>query len=743
MPAWGAVPEGSAVAAAGAAVLVLATYLFLGKGVLFGRRALYAVLRAVALGLAAFALLAPERTAERSVARRQTLAVIVDDSASLRFPLSPRSARTRLDALRDMLGRHGDDFAALDDRYDMTVYRFARGLERSEEASGGSCPVDAARLAADGDATALGEALLGALDDARGKRLAGVLVISDGSSNLGSSLSEAGGALSRAGLSAHAIALGEALPVPDLAITEIDAPRDAPIAKPFSIRVRLRARALPVVGAGVAVVVRAGNEELGRARVSFHAGNSEREAVFRCTPKGPGTICVEAVVEPMPSEFVRANNRRLAFVDVRDSTLRTLYAEGVLRRDYRAIRRALGSAEGIDLDVARAFVREDVKGDRKGPLSSVRWGEYDVIVLGELPDGSMAAADAEAVRRLVSERARGLVVMSGPAALEGSPVLRLLPARVNGFTPAGPEKVLPTAAGRAHAGLRLTERAGDSRQAWSLLGPLGDLPPAARPRAGGETLLEAAGGRGALVAGRLGTGRVAAFLSGETHVWADDPRAPPGAYARLLRSLVTWSAGRESSSAVISVDVARRSVHRGDLVMISARVNRTRAREVGLSDAEIDALELRAEVAGALPSPTAGGKAAPAPPVTSTLRLERAFGEHDGSLVAGGGGVFRVSVSPAVPDRRVEPGETLFTVEADDREFARIEADPAALERLARRTGGVFARAEDPGAVIRALEDAASESVVVARRRFSLWDTWWVAALFLAALLAEWWMRRR
>jgi len=741
MAAWGALPDGAAVAAVGAAALLFATYLSLGKGVLFGRRALYAGLRAVALGLAAFALLAPERTAERSVARRHSLAVIIDDSASLRFPLSPRSARTRLDALKDMLGRHHEDFAGLGKNYDMTVYRFARGLERCEESSEGSPPIDVTRLAADGDASALGEALLGALDDARGKRLAGVVVISDGSSNLGASLSEAAGALKRAGVSAHAISLGAALPVPDLSITEIDAPREAPIAKPFGLRVRVRARAVPAGRA--AVVVRAGGEELGRTRVSFRAGDSEREAVFRCTPKGPGTICIEAVVEPMPSEFVRENNRRLAFVEVRDSTLRALYAEGVLRRDYRAIRRALGSADGIDLDVARAFVKAGATDASKGPLSATRWDEYDVIVLGELPDGSMTAADAEAVRRLVAERARGLVVMSGPAALEGSAALGLLPASVSGFAPTGPGRVRPTAAGRSHPALRVTERAADSLEAWSRLGPLGDLPSAARPRAGAQTLLEAGAGGGVLVAGRLGTGRVAAFLSGETHVWADDPRAPPGAYARLLRSIVTWTAGRESSSEVISVDVAKRSVHRGDLVMISARVNRTRAREVGLTDAEIDALELRAEVAGPLTPPRAGGEAAPTPPVTATLRLARAFGEHDGSLVAGGGGVFRVRALPAAPDLRVEPGETLFTVEDDDREFARIEADPAALERLARRTGGAFARAEDPGAVIRALEDATSGSVVVARRRFSLWDTWWVAALFLAALFAEWWMRRR
>jgi hypothetical protein len=729
----------AAIAAAGA--LLLGTYMLLGKGVLLSRRALYVALRAVALGLVAFALAGRERIDERSVTRRRALAVIVDDSASLRFPLSPRSAQTRLDALRRLFGEHNDEFASLGERYDMTVYHFGRALARAEATADGPMPFPEA----DGDATALGRAVLGALDDARGKDLGGVLVISDGASNLGASLSEAAGALGAAGAPAHAIALGDALRIPDLSVSGIDAPREAPIARPFSFRVRVRAHAVPATGARV--VVRAGGSELGRRRVEFPAGDSEREVEFRFTPTGPGTVVIEAVVEPMPAEFVRANNRRVGFVDVRDSTLRVLYAEGVLRRDYRAIRRALGSAEGLDLEVARAFVRKPVKSGKStggsAALSAARLGEYDVFVLGELPGDAISDADAAAVRRLVAERARGLVVMSGPEALSKSPVRGLVPVSISNFAPAGPAKVRPTATGLTHPALRVTENAADSRAAWSRLGELRDFPTALRLRAGGEALLEAGPGRPVLVAGRLGTGRVAVLLSGETHVWADDPRAPPEAYARLLRSLVAWAAGRESSRAVISVEVSRRRVRRGDLVAISAHVNRTRARELGLTDAEIESLRLRAEVAGPLAAPGEGGAADSEPKIVATLRLERAFGEHDGSLVAGAGGVYRVRAFPATPGRRLAPGETLFTVVDDEREYARIEADPGALKSLAEKTGGVFAGAEDPGAVFRALADSASDTVAVARRRFALWDRWWMAAVFLAALFAEWWMRRR
>ena len=102
-----------------------------------------------------------------------------------------------------------------------------------------------------------------------------------------------------------------------------------------------------------------------------------------------------------------------------------------------------------------------------------------------------------------------------------------------------------------------------------------------------------------------------------------------------------------------------------------------------------------------------------------------------------------MTVGPAPGDARLKPAETFLIVAGDDREFARLEADPATLRRISSATGGIFAKAHDPETVFRRLKQEQSRTVAVARRRTGLWDRWWVAALFLAALFAEWWMRRR
>ncbi len=421
-----------------AAALLLGTYLLLGSTTLFRRRALYALLRIAALALLAFALFGPERTSESKVEPRHALAVIIDNSKSLRFPLSANTPRTRLDALASLLRARAADFDALARRYDLAVYYFDRELARRSGASG---PVEPP--AADGGATALGGALLGALDRARGKRLAGVLVISDGRSNLGVSTREAARELDRARVPVHALALGDGQPVADLAIIALDVPGEVSIGKPVRARVSVRARA--VRAATTRIVLRAGEREIERRRLRLRAGDSGGEVSFEFTPSEPGTLVVEATVEPLPGEFVRANNRRLAFIEIRDTTLRVIYAEGVLRQDYRAIRRSLGAASGIDLDLARAFLKRGASepgkafGERPGELSRVRWGEYDVLVLGEFPKGSMPRATVEIIKNLVAERGRGLVVLSGPVALSTSFVPALLPVRITDFRPAPSE----------------------------------------------------------------------------------------------------------------------------------------------------------------------------------------------------------------------------------------------------------------------------------------------------------------
>jgi len=724
-----------------ASLALLLTYSLLGRGVPAGRRLLYGALRACALGAVLAAIAQPERSHETSLARRRRLAVLLDGSASMRLPASRTSRASRHDLLRELLARHRPEFEELGRRYDLAVYSFG---DDAEPAPSDPLPIEAP--APDSPATALGEALVRALDDSRGRALAGIVVLSDGASNLGLSLDAAAGEL--AGVPVYAIGLGEPGPLPDARVSALEAPAEATVGRPFGIAVRVESWLEREAAA--TLVLRAAGREVERRTLVLPAGNSAREVRSSVTPAAGGTVIIEAELLGLETDVAPWNDRRLAFVDVAERRLRLLYVEGVLRRDYRAIKRALGAFGGGELDVARAFVRG--RGSDE-VFQGVRLAEYDAFVLGELPDDALPEPVRETLRRLVCEGGKGLLVFAGPRALAGSFVESLLPARIVEPGPAPAAAARPAPAARSHPALRGVETGATGPARWSALAPLGDRPAKVELRGAADVLLEA-GGVPVLVAGRTGAGRSAALLSGESFVWAEDPAAPRELYARLARNLAAWVAGVDAPREALSVSLSRHALWRGDTVSILARVNRTRARELGLTDGEIDSLRLvaRAEPARSAdapraprvgPSASGGTGTASPPPAGESVRLERAGLEHTGSLRAAGSGIWRLVVESEFRDSRLEPASTMFVVEEDSREFERLEADPAALERLARATHGLYAPSAEAGRLLRGLAARPPEPPLTVRRRTSLWDWWGALAAFLGCLSAEWWMRRR
>jgi hypothetical protein len=565
--------------------------------------------------------------AEIQVPRRRSLAVMLDGSRSMSLPVSRGSAYSRAAKLAHILESNSVEFDALRSRYDLAVYEFDREANRVSLAGEDAAAV---RLPdGTGEATALGSSLVQVLDELCGGRLAGALVFSDGASNLGVTCDAAARAFAAARTPVHAIAIGERRELVDLSVESIDVPPRARIGVP--LRATTCVRATGIRKHDAEVTIRAAQrglkmEEVARREVSFTGDGSLIEVDTTFTPRSAGMLTVEAEIAASPGEPVKANNSRMTFVEVDDSSIRILYVEGMLRLDFRALRRALAAAGEFDVDLLRAFLRRE-KGDEPdgfsgGDPGGIRPAEYDVFVVGEIEPGALPEEFVAKIERSVRSDGRGLVVFSGPAALarsgrSGGPFAGILPVRITDPAPSPPLRVRPTFEGGTHPALAAVsggadERGGQSGTLWSRLGPLGDLPAAARVRKTGQALLVAEGGVPVLVTAHVGSGRVAAVLSGETHTWKDDPRAPRGTYERLARSLVAWAAKRESSNALLSVSLTRHALYVGDEVTLAARVNGARAREAGLSPEEIDGLDLVARIVG-----SASGAS------TETVKLEK------------------------------------------------------------------------------------------------------------------------
>lgn len=711
MTGWPAFAAGFVV------VAIIFSYTFLGKGIPAGRRLLYGALRACAAVAVLAAVARPERKAEISFSRRPTLGVLLDASASMKLPASGGASKSRRDELESLLRRHRSELEGLSRRYELIAYRFGGGLVPIADVPLAAPPSDEA-------ATALGDAIW-KLVELRLGRMAGVLVFSDGVSNLGVPVETACDLARELGVPVHAVALGDGSAPPDARVSALEAPARASVGKPFEVRVKVSSRL--VQPAKATCVLRANFKDIERRELSLPAGPHERELSFSVTASVGGTLALEAELLGPSDDVVPWNNRRLAFVEIAERRVRLLYIEGVLRRDYRVLRRALGGAPGWDVDIVRAFVRGD---SQASGLAGIRLEEYDAFVLGELSDDALPEFFWEAIRSLVAERGRGLLVCAGPGRLEGR-LGALLPVRITDRGPAQPAPARPPVGSRIHRAL-----AAAGEKAWTVLPPIGDRPKALELRGGAEVLLEVSGVPLA-VAGRMGTGQVVAVMSGETFVWAEGPAAKLDLYPKIVRGLVAWVAGLDSSAEPISLRLSRHKAWEGDVVSVVAVVNRARGRELGLTDRELDSLRLVARLQHI--GPSGGGEPAP----QKTLRMNRQGLEHECSFKAEGLGIWKLTVEPDPTDQRMSSAETLFAVEGESREFERLEADPKALERLAQTTGGRFARASDAGELLQGLMRQPEPAPIKALRRSSLWDNSLALLMCLVCLCAEWWMRRR
>src|SRR5512146_1129210 len=204
-----------------------------------GRRVALLALRAVSAALAVFLLVEPAIELLQTARVRNRFAVLVDASRSMGFPVEP-DGPSRSAAAASFLGEHRRELAALRDRVDLEWYAFGDEVSPTDagEATRG-VPPRAGR-------TDLLAALRGAASGAGGstRKLAGVLVISDGADNarLADGLGPEARAEVRAlGVPVNAVAVGRSAPR-DLAVERVAVDDFAFVRSTVTVEATLRAR---------------------------------------------------------------------------------------------------------------------------------------------------------------------------------------------------------------------------------------------------------------------------------------------------------------------------------------------------------------------------------------------------------------------------------------------------------------------------------------------------------------------
>ena len=670
------------------------------------RRAGLAALRFAALFLVLVLLFDPVWRRVTRTGEPPLLAVLVDDSESLRLGAGPPA-----EAVRQAVDGLPDDAA-------LRFYRFA-----SDAAPAGT-RLAGDSLAFDGERTDLAAALARVEADFAGRNLRGVVVVSDGRVTDGRNpayLAE------RFTVPIYTAVAGDSLSSRDVRLERAVTNDVARVGSPLPIQAGVRATGYG--GESAAVTVSSNGRVLARETIAVPGDGAEAVVDLAVTPTAPGVYRYTVAVGPLAGEATTRNNSRTLTVRVLDDDRRVLLVAAGPSPDLAALRAVLEADDSVDLTVRTQRAPGSFY---EGALPDALGG-YDLLVLAGYPGRAADAAQAGRLADAVAGGLPALFVMTtgtdlGRLQSAFGDVLPVSPDVVRG---GGVEvQLAPTPAGEAHPVL---DGLGVAPARLGALPPLAASPSRWALQPGGRVLATVRRGGTVLDVPLLalrqnGPVRSAALLGAGSWRWRtlpDDLDDLRGAYAGLVDRLVRWTTATRD----------RRPVRvRPDRALFGERDRVTFTGQVyGESLAPID-----------------------------DARLEL-------SVRAPGGGVERATMRPLGNGRYVAdlgvrpPGSYTFTAEATrggarlgtDRgtfgvgrlaaEFREPGADPALMRQVALRSGGAVVGLDSLGAFVRGLRQsgALADRPLVREDETPLLDFWWLLAVALGLLTVEWVWRKR
>jgi hypothetical protein len=694
-----------------------------------------ALLRVAIVAVLGALLARPVLRVATVVPRENQLAILIDDSRSMRVPDVEGESRAAF--ARGAFGPGSDLARVLDDRFRIRHLRFASTPSRL---------VHWDDLTFEGERTRIGAALRAAAGDLGSAPASGVVLITDGSDNGTGTSDDALVALRAAGLPVFAVGLGRAELEPDIAVARINAPRSVLRGGSFEVAVELEQRGF--AGQSATVVVESDGRIVGERALTLPADGETEVARVRVDADESGIRRLRAHVEPREGELVDGNNAGIVDVEVRGGVEKILYVEGEPRFEAKFLRRAVEDDEELQLVVLQRtaegkFLRLAVDSAPElasgFPTSRSELFAYRAVVLGSLEASFLTQDQQELLEAFVAERGGGLLALGGRRALAeggwaGTSVGSALPVELDQRLAGDarePEavSVRPAPGAREHPVARVGTTSAEDRIPWDSLPPLttvnalGALKPGARAVLRG-TREEEDGSRLLFAEHRFGRGRVAVFAVQDSWLWQMHAAVPvdDDTHEAFWRQTLRWLVSETPDNVDIRLPAAGAAT--GDTVEV----------RLSLADAAFEPVN-RAEVRARVLSPSGAETEVP---LAWTLERD---GEYRGAFVAAEPGRWEVQVENPQADGTSPRRSAFVTVEASRAEDYGAGADHELLRTLARQTGGGF---YDPSSLDRLVDDITygARGVTLIEEK-SLWDLPAALILLLGLAAAEWTLRRR
>jgi uncharacterized membrane protein len=585
-------------------VVVLSILAFLGLGYFkldrqlsLGKRFVLTSLRFIIILLMILVALRPGLTWTSSQSSRQSVAVLVDTSASMELP-SGINEKSRWEIELQVLSYLQQRRAVLGDEVDWKIFGYDSGLRSLVETTKGQPKlsnswIDSLPKVPQGTITEVGKPFGSVLALQSDPPLMAMIWLGDGAQTARGDTSEAQQAarqFSLLDIPIYLVGIGPrsgAEETRDLVLDGVPDQSEAFAKNPFPVRGNLRAIGLQGRELTIAVFLRQPDGKLTRMeQTKLKPNQSDQTLPFNISvvAPDPGTYQLLVKAEGVEGEATLLNNEQTCFLNVPSSGSRLLFLEGQASAEQKFIVRGL--ADSPDLQIDPLWFPETARS--KWPIDlgdRLQEDVYDCIILGDLDASALGPKNMERIIKLV-ENGTGLITLGGYHAYSSggyskSPLEKILPIELN---PSDKQNFnqplnltghwaneLPLIPRAPHPILDLANEASQGKgaeakglEAWKSLRPLlgANRWKGVKQEAGIQILASGPQNEPLIVASSYGNGRLLCLAFDSSYRWWRQGKSE--LHRRFWRQAVLWTMRREDVQEGFQISMPKRTMSLGE-----------------------------------------------------------------------------------------------------------------------------------------------------------------------------------
>ncbi len=701
-------------------------------------------LRLGALGLLALPLFEPVLITPMVVPDENFVAVMVDASSSMSIEDGATGNTRFAQASKLLFDETVGLFPALNDHFKLRLYSFSDEALRADSLS--NVPT--------GTSTNLTTALDRVMADFKGLPLTGIVLLTDGGDNSNDRPQEKAEVLRSLDVPLHIVGLGKERIEPERELLDVAVTTAVEQTTGAEIDVKVRSWANEPTPVDIHILQDDQRVFTEQHRLKGSGKIDQFTLFFEPTREGAHEYTVQ--VAPAENEDNLANNTQNLLINTRKDTLRVLYVEGHLRRDFKFIKRALQDDQVIDFtSVSRTgpgkIYRQGIRSPNElaggFPTTEAELNQFHAILVGDMEAAAFTPEQLLLIERFVRVRGGGFLMLGGRNSyVEGSyndtPIADVLPVELdlsrrtvippafsNPNEPPGEQgfAFLPTPAGLESPILKLSPDAGTNRARWANIPGLTSINFLGAVKPGAVVLAEKPNDdygerEPLLVIQRYGRGRSAALPTASTWRWQMLLPAEDVRHERFFRQLIRWQA--TGAPKPVDIDQAETRFTPADPVPVAVNV---------YDDGYAPQSNASVEATLTLPS----GQ-------TRNLHLQPALAE-DGAYTTTyypqQEGMYNLNVKASVNGQTIGTDRQHFLVRPSKQEFANATLQRPFLENLATASNGTYYTPDQANTLPDNLMSRRTATSVF--QADYLWDMPLLFGLALVLLSIEWITRRR